>query len=287
VIHLADWENGVLAMLNKQDRATAMGVDKATWASQEFDKINDILQKRSKDKSVEEARQYVMGIHQAFMDKIQSLTDEDLRRPYKYYQPDSDRTVPVIRWIQMNTYEHYAEHTPWIAAIVADNRPLTKAELLDNIQKSWDKVNAFLATLTDAQKTQLMDAGGWTVKDHVIHMAAWEDGVTALLDKKDRRIYMDIEKDIWKSGDDPINAVLQKRYKDLTWAEVEQKRQAIHDKLLKQIDTLDEKTLQGPYTAYNPDSPSKRAITEYINGGTFEHYDTHIPWMAAIAAGKQ
>lgn len=287
VIHLADWENGVLAMLNKQDRAAAMGVDKATWAGGDFDKINDILQKRSKDKSVEEARQYVMGIHQAFVDKIQSLSDEDLHRPYKYYQPDSDRNLPVIRWVQMNTFEHYAEHTPWIATIVENYRPLTKAELLDNIQKSWDKVNAFLAPLTDAQKTQLTDAGGWTVKDHVIHMAAWEDGINAMLDKKDRRVYMDIPKDVWKSGDDPINAIIQQRYKDLTWDEVQQKRQAIHDKLLKHIDALDEKTLQGPYTAYNPDSPSKRLITEFISGSTYEHYDTHLPWMAAIAAGKQ
>jgi len=124
------------------------------------------------------------------------------------------------------------------------------------------------------------------VKDHVMHMAAWEDGLTALLDKQDRRAYMEIEKPIWKSGDDAINAVLQQRYKDLTWDEVMAKRQAIHDKLLKQIEGLDEKTLQGPYNDYNPDSPSKHPITEFISGSTFEHYEVHIPWMKAIAEGK-
>src|SRR6185369_7507904 len=97
VIHLADWENGMLALLNKQDRAAGMGVD------------------------------------QRFVDKIQSLSDEDLQRPYKYYQPDSDREAPVIKWVQMNTYNHYAEHTPWIAAIAADDKQMTKAVLLDKI----------------------------------------------------------------------------------------------------------------------------------------------------------
>ncbi|MBI1277971.1 MAG: ClbS/DfsB family four-helix bundle protein [Anaerolineaceae bacterium] len=285
VIHLADWENGVLAMLNKQERAAAMGVDKATWESGDFDKINDILQKRSKDKTLDEARQYVMDIHQRFVAKIQSMSDEDLKRPYNYYQPDSDREAAVIRWVQMNTYEHYAEHMPWIAAIAA--KALTKADLVTQIQKGWHEVNAFLDGLTDTQKTQLTDAAGWTVKDHVIHMAAWEDGFTALLDKKDRRAYMDIDEATWKSGDDPINAILQKRYKDLTWNEVMQKRQAIHDKLLQQIAALSDETLQAPYKDYNPNSRNKYAISQLVGGSTFSHYADHMPWMAAIAAGRE
>ncbi len=283
VIHLADWENGVLALLNKGSRAAAMGVDDATWAGQDFDKINDILQKKNKDKTLEQARAFVMGVHQQFVDKIRSLSDEDLQRPYNYYQSDSDRTAPVIRWIQMNTYEHYAEHMPWIAAIVA--KGITKADLLDQLQKGWDQINTFLDGLTDEQKTQLRDAAGWTVKDHVIHMAAWEDGFTALLDKGDRRTYMNIDEVTWKSGDDPINAVLQKRYKDLTWDEVMQKRQAIHDKLLKQIEALPDATLQAPYSEYNPASKNKYAINQLIGGSTFSHYADHLPWMAAIAAG--
>jgi hypothetical protein len=286
VIHLADWENGVLAMLNKEDRAAGMGVDKATWATEDFDKINDILQKRSKDKTLEQARQYVMNIHQRFVDKIQSLTDEDLQRPYKYYQPDSDREAPVIKWVQMNTYEHYAEHTPWIAAIAADDKQFTKEILLDKIRQGWDEVNAFLDSLTTSQKTQLTDAAGWTVKDHVIHMAAWEDGLTALLDKQYRRAYMGIDDATWKSGDDAINAVLQQRFKDLTWAEVEEKRQAVHDKLLKQIDAMSEETLQLPYGKYNPSSPSERPVNGYIGGSTYFHYADHMPWMAAIVADR-
>ncbi|MEP6985606.1 MAG: ClbS/DfsB family four-helix bundle protein [Chloroflexota bacterium] len=286
VIHLADWENGVLAMLNKQDRAAGMGVDKATWATQDFDKINDILQKKSKDKTLEQAREFVMGVHTRLVDKVQSMSDEDLQRPYNYYQPESDREVPVIKWVQMNTYQHYAEHQPWIATIVADQKPLSKAELLDKLQTGWESVNNFLAPLTDTQLLLLTDAGGWTVKDHVIHVAAWEDGLTALLDKQDRRTHMDIDEATWSSGDDPINAVIQKRYKDLSWAGVQQKRQEIHHKLLKQIDAMNDETLQGAYGAYNTNSKSSRSITEYVSGQTFDHYAVHIPWMAAIAANK-
>ncbi len=285
VIHIADWEKGVLAMLNKQDRPAAMGVDKTTWDEQDFDKINDVLQKNSQDKTMEQARTHVMDVHQAFVDKIKSMSNEDLQRPYKYYQPESDQEAPVIRWIQMNTYEHYAEHMPWIAAIAA--KGFTKTMLLDKLQKGWDEINTFFDDLTDEQKTKLTDAAGWSVKDHVIHLAEWEDGFTALLDKKDRRTYMDIDEATWGSGDDPINAVLQKRYQDLTWDEVIQKRQAIHNKLLQQINAMSDETLQASYSAYNPASKTTYPINQLIGGSTFSHYADHLPWMTAIAtSGK-
>ncbi len=278
IIHLADWENGMLALLNHQDRAAGIGVDKALWETQDFDKINDVLQKKSRDKTLQEAYPYVMGIHERFVDKIRSMSDAELHQPYKYFQPDSDREAPVIKWVQMNTYQHYAEHTPWIAAIVAKDTQLSKTALLENIQKGWDDLNKFLYGLSNGQMTQPTDAGGWTVKDHAMHLAAWEDGLTAMLDQKDRRLHMGIDVSTWKSGDDPINAVIQQRYKDLTWAEVEQKRQHIHNYLLKQIDAMSEETLQAP----NPKSKSNRTISDYISGSTFQHYGDHMPWMVAI-----
>ncbi|MBC8098629.1 MAG: hypothetical protein H7Y11_04245 [Armatimonadetes bacterium] len=51
-------------------------------------------------------------------DTINGLTDADLMRPYQYYATDSTREDPVIRWIVGDTFEHYAEHLPWMQAIV-------------------------------------------------------------------------------------------------------------------------------------------------------------------------
>lgn len=129
VIHLADWENGMLALLNHQDRAAGMGVDKATWTTQDFDKINDILQKKSKDKTLQQAQEYVMGIYQQFVGKIQSMSDEDLHQPYKYYQPDL--WIEKRRSSKAGADEHLPARrrsiTPWIAAIVADDKPVCES----------------------------------------------------------------------------------------------------------------------------------------------------------------
>ncbi len=51
--------------------------------------------------------------------KIETMTTEDLLKPYRTYQPESKSEDPVYGWIIGNSYGHYAEHRPWIAAIVA------------------------------------------------------------------------------------------------------------------------------------------------------------------------
>src|SRR4051812_112507 len=58
VIHIADYERSLIPFLDKGDRLAVLGVDAATWASGDWDKINGIMQQRSKDKTVEEARKY-------------------------------------------------------------------------------------------------------------------------------------------------------------------------------------------------------------------------------------
>jgi hypothetical protein len=118
IMHLAVWEDSINALFNSQLRNENMGVDKATWDSRDFDKINAVIQQRHKDKPLAEVLQTLQDVHQRLMTKLQSLTEEDLTRPYSHYQSDSTNSNPAIRWVKGDTYEHYAEHTPWIDAIV-------------------------------------------------------------------------------------------------------------------------------------------------------------------------
>jgi hypothetical protein len=52
---------------------------------------------------------------------------------------------------------------------------MPKAELLERIEAGFQEINQYLDSLTETQLTQPTDAAGWTAKDHVIHMAIWED----------------------------------------------------------------------------------------------------------------
>lgn len=286
VIHIAHWENSMIALMNKQDRATAMGIDPAVYAAGDYDIINGLLQQQTKDMTLPEAFSFVMGAHQRFLTQIEALSEDDLHRPYNYFAPNSTRTEPLIDLIYGNTVEHYTEHQSYIDKIVANRTPPAKAEIIARVQNGWDHLNTFLAGLSIDQKTKPTDAAGWTVKDHMMHLAAWEDGLVAMFNRQDRRTAMGIDAAIWASGDDPINAVIQKRYKDLSLSEVEEKRRDIHAALMKQIDSFTQETINGPYNALNPNSDSTRPVADNLIGNTYMHYADHIPWMAAIAEGQ-
>jgi uncharacterized protein (TIGR03083 family) len=122
VIHLAVWEGGMVALLNQQPRQEAMGVDEETWRTHDDDKINAVIQQKHKDMPLDEVLKTFRDTHQRLVAKIQSLSDEDLERPYSYYQSHSKRETPVWHFIVGNTYMHYQAHKPWIAAIVSDGQ---------------------------------------------------------------------------------------------------------------------------------------------------------------------
>ncbi|MEQ8672174.1 MAG: DinB family protein [Aggregatilineales bacterium] len=58
--------------------------------------------------------------------------------------------------------------------------PPTRADLLRQIQESWNELQTVVASLTEEQLTRSTDAAGWTVKDHLIHLSIWEIGGTCL-----------------------------------------------------------------------------------------------------------
>ena len=170
---------------------------------------------------------------------------------------------------------------------MADEQILSKAELTAKIQKGWDDFHAYLKTLNEAQMTTLTDAVGWTVKDHIGHLIAWEDGVYATLTKRPRREYMGVDRETWKSGDfDKINAVIRPHYAQKSLAEVLAEFEIVHKRLLAQIEQLSDEDLRKPFNTFQPGSSNEAPVIGSISGNTYEHYAEHTPWIAGIVASK-
>lgn len=163
------------------------------------------------------------------------------------------------------------------------NEPITQTNLMRHIAAGWDTLQAFLDTLSPAQMTQPVDAVGWTVKDHVIHLATWEKSLTFLPDGQSQRAGMEVDAATWASGDDAVNGALQARYRDLSPDEARRMHQQSHTRMLAKIASMTDEDLMRPYRDFQPDSTSEQPIYGWIVGNTFEHYREHQPWMAAIA----
>ncbi len=159
---------------------------------------------------------------------------------------------------------------------------MTREKLLHEIASSWNELQAYIGSLTVEQLTGPTDAAGWTVKDHLIHLAMWVQAGYGILDGKLKREVLDITPEIWEQDDDPINAVLQKRYRSMPLDEVKQTLQQHHDHFLNKLDTMSEEDLQLPHSHYQAESTEKRPIIDFVFWDTAEHYREHIPWIKAI-----
>lgn len=119
LVHIGAWELSLLALLDGQDRKTAMG---AAEASDDTDSINEAVWLAHRNESPEQALGYARESHAALMKRLEGMSDADLRRSYNHYQPNDPRDPgddrPVVDWVAGNTYEHYAEHAAWIRQLI-------------------------------------------------------------------------------------------------------------------------------------------------------------------------
>ena len=160
---------------------------------------------------------------------------------------------------------------------------MNKTELLDKINRGWADFQAYLKTLASADFTSQVDAAGWTVKDHIMHIAVWEDGIRAMLEGQSRHGQMGIDDATWSEGDfDAINAIIQQQHRDKSTDEVLEALQATHDGLMARLDTMSDADLQRPYHTYQPDPKRTDPVINWIIADTYAHYDEHQPWMAKI-----
>ncbi len=116
-IHLSLWETFILGVLNKQSPREDMGIDIATWEAGDFDAMNEVMQQNCKDRPLAEVFQTLQDTHQQLVTRLETLTDANLALPVSEYLAAFDSDSPISDWIGGDTYEHYAEHRPWIEAI--------------------------------------------------------------------------------------------------------------------------------------------------------------------------
>jgi uncharacterized protein (TIGR03083 family) len=164
----------------------------------------------------------------------------------------------------------------------SNDQNITAAGIRQQVEQAWNDLQQFYSGLTEEQLTTPTDAAGWTVKDHMVHLAVWETGLLGVLDGGTQNDRMNIDAAVWDEGeDDPINEVIQKRYQHLSLDEARAYVQSVHDEVMAKLDTMTDDDLQRQISPNKP-YPVYRQIT----GDTTSHYAEHIPWMQAIADTK-
>ena len=162
---------------------------------------------------------------------------------------------------------------------------MTKHELMTAIETGWreyrDQVESY-----DRKVVELEAHDGWSVKDHVAHIAAWERNLIALFAGQSRYGAMGV-KDFPPGTDfDEINAAVRLLHHDRSYEEVDAFSRETHAEVVTMLEDHSEEDLSKPYVHFQPQAAGKghagEPVQAWVSGMTHEHYGEHRPWIASL-----
>ena len=149
---------------------------------------------------------------------------------------------------------------------------------MSRIEAGWKQLGALVNQVEDAAGLNKVGADGWTVKDHLAHVAAWEHSLLALLEGRDRSGAMGLNEPLEEI--DAVNEAIRKLHATDPADQALGYFRDSHAHLMAAMANLDDADLQKPYSHYQPSDPDeKRPVVEWVAGNTYEHYAEHIDWI--------
>lgn len=163
--------------------------------------------------------------------------------------------------------------------------PGSKDELMSAIAESWAGFTDALGRVEESRMA-VLGPDGWSVKDQVAHVTAWERSLIALLTGRSRAAAVGMDEAEYASADvDRVNARIQAQTRSRSTAEVLAEARTTHAELLAVLAPLSWEDLGKPYSHYQPASPERdEPVLGSVHGNTIEHYPEHREYLEAAVA---
>jgi uncharacterized protein (TIGR03083 family) len=150
--------------------------------------------------------------------------------------------------------------------------PKNKTELLERMRTAREALERTLAGLDEAA---LAEPGpeGWSVKDHLAHLAAWQRKVLGNMDGRAGYEVLGVPEDIYQRGDwVEINEFVRAPDKDRPAAEVLAEFRRVNQVITQRVAGTPDSQLFG----------EDDKLLSNISGNTFGHDDEHRPWIETV-----
>jgi hypothetical protein len=164
-----------------------------------------------------------------------------------------------------------------------ESLPANKQVLMERIRKSHDALEQLIQPLSDSQLSQAGTGGGWAVKDHLAHLAAWEQFMLKhYLQRLPSHEAMGIDAETMKDLDeDGINDVIYHRIKDRTAGQVLADYRRSYAQVLETLEAISYEALM---EALVPGGAEPRPRILWVIGNTYQHYLEHRQWIGEMLA---
>ncbi len=165
-------------------------------------------------------------------------------------------------------------------------QPVTKQEFLDYVNARWNAFVAQTDTLTDEQWTGPTDAAGWTAKDHVAHVTAWDRSIIEhLRNQTPQQQTLGVSDAAWTaSGYDAENEEIRQRTIDHPVDVVRAERDKTWIEILEIVSGFSEEEYAGPCTAVGLSS-QEQSLLEWLVAELPNHYAEHCGYIEVIVTG--
>lgn len=161
----------------------------------------------------------------------------------------------------------------------------TQPEFLLEIDQAWGALLSCLEGLSETQMTSLHDNSGWSVKDHLTHLTAWEQSILFHFQGRPRHQAVGLDEAFFASRDfDSQNEAIRKQREHLPLNEVLAQLRQTHAELMEFVRPLTDADLARPYRDYPPEVPAadRRSLLDLVRGDTSEHFSEHLAWIKAL-----
>jgi len=167
--------------------------------------------------------------------------------------------------------------------------PGSKTELLERMRAGREEWDSLLAQIPDSARTEPTLAGGWSVKDLIAHVAAFENWTAAQIRAAnegraptDRELYgveeVTVDPEGWDL--DRQNAAIYARYKEIPLADVMTfSSQAFADLITAVAGVSDEDFASSGAQTWTGD----RTLLEIIPEQCYAHYEQHAGELRSIS----
>jgi uncharacterized protein (TIGR03083 family) len=159
--------------------------------------------------------------------------------------------------------------------------PRDKAELRDRIGRSRAALEGTIDSLSEAQLAAPGPGGGWSAKDHLAHLAAWERKALAELEGRPPHEVFGVDAASYEASDvDRLNEVVYRRNKERPAWEVLADFRESHRRLLATLERAADADL---FAASRPGGSGANPLLESVIGNTYEHYPEHLATIRALS----
>lgn len=120
--HIAAWERSMTFLFRGRPRYEGLGIDAATYFTDEIDTINAAIRETTRGRSLDATVEDLTATHTELVHILAGMTDDQLQLPYEHYLPDEpgDPDPSPIAWrVQGNGGAHIRLHLGYIREIAS------------------------------------------------------------------------------------------------------------------------------------------------------------------------